>query len=139
MDPCPCPNPSPTPPPPTHPIAPKGIIGVGLGLCVANLAVLAVGALFGLALTMGLLSIPSVGEAIKKNLPAWGLALILVAACVLLFFLLEPFVEIAVTALLGALAAAMGADLIIQSGFDAEAMRVLTSPDGPQGFQVRRA
>ena len=35
-----------------------GIIGVGIGLCAAKLAVLAAGALFGLALTMGLLSIP---------------------------------------------------------------------------------
>lgn len=38
--------------------SPAGIIGIGIGLCAASLAVLAAGALFGLALTMGLLSIP---------------------------------------------------------------------------------
>ena len=42
----------------THHTPHTGILGVGIGLCAANLAVLAAGALFGLALTMGLLSIP---------------------------------------------------------------------------------
>lgn len=113
-----------------------GIIGVGVGLCAAKLAVIAVGALFGLALTMGLLSIPEVSEAIRSHLPSWGLALIVIAVSIAVIFLLEDYVYIAVTALIGALAAAMGADLIMQTGFNQEAMRCLTSPHPPADFQV---
>lgn len=74
-------------------------------------------------------------EAIKTHIPAWGLALLVIGVCMVVVFFLEKYVYIAVTALLGALATAMGADLIMKTGFDQEAIRCLTSPD-PRDFQV---
>ena len=75
-------------------------------------------------------------EAIKAHIPAWGLALLVVGVSMVLVFFLEDYVYIAVTSLLGALATAMGVDMSIQTGFNQEAMRCLTSPHPPQDFQV---
>lgn len=77
-------------------------------------------------------------EAIKAHIPAWGLALLVIGVCMIIVFFLEAYVYIAVTSLLGALATAMGADMIMKTGFDQEAIRCLTSSDPPRDFQVRR-
>lgn len=86
---------------------------------------------------MGLLSIPSVSEAIRAHLPPWGLALVVIGVSILVIFFFEKYIYIAVTSLVGALATAMGADMILKTGFDQEAIRCLTSPDPPKDFQVR--
>lgn len=105
-----------------------GVIGAALGLCLSQFAVFLVAVLFGLVVTMALLAIPGT-EQFRTRLPPWGLALIVMALSVVFYFLLESYLVVFFTALVGSVAFANGLDAILKTGFNEELTQALTSKD----------
>jgi hypothetical protein len=102
-----------------------GLIGAGLGLCLSRFAVFLVAVMFGLIVTAALLTIPGT-QKFSSRLQPWGLALIVIAISIVIYALLEAWLVIAFTALVGSFAFACGLDAILKTGFNEEVSRVLT-------------
>lgn len=107
-----------------------GLIGAALGLCLSRFAVFLMAVLFGLVVTVALLTIPGT-ENFRSRLPVWGLALIVCAISIVIYALLEAWLVIVFTALVGSFAFACGLDAILKTGFNEEVSTVLTQSGGP--------
>lgn len=70
--------------------------------------------------------IPDV-ERLLEHVPRPAVVAVVIVACVVLTVLLEDFVVLVVTALIGSFAAICGADLFLHTGLIQEVSRVLTS------------
>lgn len=102
-----------------------GLIGAGLGLCLSRFAVFLVAVMFGLVVTVALLTIPGT-QKFSSRLPPWGLALIVIAVSIVIYALLETWLVVFFTALVGSFAFACGLDAILKTGFNEEISTVLT-------------
>lgn len=107
-----------------------GLIGAGLGLCLSRFAVFLMAVLFGLVVTVALLTIPGT-EKFRSRLPVWGLALIVCVVSIVIYALLEAWLVIVFTALVGSFAFACGLDAILKTGFNEEVSMTLTQSGGP--------
>eukprot|EP00624_Nannochloropsis_granulata_P003971 evm.model.NODE_29940_length_27021_cov_30.846083.3 len=99
-----------------------GIIGAALGLCLSRFAAFLVAVLFGLVVTVAILTIPGT----RSHLPPWALALIVIAISIVIYALLETWLVVLFTALVGSFAFACGLDGILKTGLNEELSMVLT-------------
>jgi hypothetical protein len=93
---------------------------------MAKLVVLGLGVLLGLSISTAIMHVPDIAVLLEK-VPRTAVVCIIVAVVLILTVLLQNYILILVTALVGSVAVIVGIDLMMQTGLNHQAVKVLSS------------